>query len=202
MIKRVIAILLLCTAYSLSFAQTSCPYIWTGQIQSAATKLPVANATVILQPAGRSVMTDAKGYYRLTSVCAGTYTLHISSVGYEAFQSDQIVLSKDKSQDFTLRPSNIHLDDVEVVGVSNTALSGSKHRLSAQDLSETKGKLFRRCFEQDSRCDDAKYRKLDCEAGNQWITQQQDTCSQQRDKTGRAAMGIGTCSGDRSLYSR
>ncbi|MGJ1283705.1 TonB-dependent receptor [Sphingobacterium spiritivorum] len=142
MIKRVIAILLLCTAYSLSFAQTSCPFIWTGQIQSAITKLPVANATVILQPAGRSVMTDAKGYYRLTSVCAGTYTLHISSVGYEAFQSDQIVLSKDKSQDFTLRPSNIHLDDVEVVGVSNTALSGSKHRLSAQDLSETKGKLL------------------------------------------------------------
>ncbi|KAF5279857.1 hypothetical protein FQR65_LT15219 [Abscondita terminalis] len=54
---------------------TSCPYIWTGQIQSAATKLPVANATVILQPAGRSVMTDAKGYYRLTSVCAGDLPL-------------------------------------------------------------------------------------------------------------------------------
>lgn len=142
MIKNLIVTLGLCLASLFAFAQNSCPLVWSGKVVSAIDQQAIAHATVVLQPSGKTVLTDEKGVYRLSNICPGTYTLQVSSVGYQLLRSEKISIVKDGGQLFELHPAVIHLDKVQVTGTPSTVLSASKQGLTAKDLAETKGKVL------------------------------------------------------------
>ncbi len=135
------AIVICCLHYA-AMAQQSCNHILSGRVLSNTTQSPLVGATVVLLPVHKSAVTDDNGYFMMTGLCAGKYTIAITSVGYHASPAQELRIPTDQKKSFLLEPLNIHLDDVEVTSVQGGALSSSKHQLSAQDIKESTGKVL------------------------------------------------------------
>ena len=76
---------------------------------------PVLFANVYLKGTSYGVTTDANGYYSLTKVNEGTYTLVISTIEFKEF-SEEVVISKGKviTRNFLLEKSVIELGGAEI----------------------------------------------------------------------------------------
>ncbi|WP_205504092.1 TonB-dependent receptor domain-containing protein [Rufibacter psychrotolerans] len=97
----------------------------TGTVVDAESSKPVEYATIALINAanGKTVdgtVTDDKGRFTLARVANGTYTLHISFIGYETRELKQITISAaDQTANLnrvTLTPAHTKLQEVTVVG--------------------------------------------------------------------------------------
>jgi hypothetical protein len=59
-------------------------FVIGGVVRTADTNALIVNASVTLQEAARTVMTDPLGRYRFAGLAAGSYTLHTSAAGFRA----------------------------------------------------------------------------------------------------------------------
>jgi outer membrane receptor protein involved in Fe transport len=88
-----------------------------GQVTDSASGTPIAGATVIIDGARRSAVTDAGGRYRIGALAPGTYTVRVRYIGY---QPSRVLITvgagKETTADLTLRKSAQELDQVVVTG--------------------------------------------------------------------------------------
>ncbi len=88
-----------------------------GFVYDAASSEPVIFTTVFLEGTSFGISTDINGYYSITKVPAGTYTLKASSVEYGDFSKEvEIVAGKIVTVRIELEESNIQLSEVTISG--------------------------------------------------------------------------------------
>jgi TonB-dependent SusC/RagA subfamily outer membrane receptor len=103
--------------------------VLSGYVKDIESGLPVPGASVTIKGTQTGTSTDANGYYRISGIGSGEYTLAVASVGYEwaekniRVKNDQVLVT-----DFSLKISQNSLDEVVVVGygtVSKRSMTGS-----------------------------------------------------------------------------
>ncbi|MGK2960520.1 MAG: TonB-dependent receptor [Gemmatimonadaceae bacterium] len=93
------------------------PAVITGTVRSAATAVPVANATIRVVELRRSSVTGGDGGYRLV-VEAGQYEIRVTAVGFApASQTVSLAPGVPARLTFVLQPSAVPLDEVVTIGV-------------------------------------------------------------------------------------
>ncbi len=106
-------------------------------------KEPIIMATVQLQPAGIVAVTDADGRATLRDIEDGTYTLQVSYVGYETYNT-RVKVDKSLHLSCMMVPTTLTLQEVSVVakqkvgGASTTSVIGRQaiDHLQASSLAD------------------------------------------------------------------
>jgi outer membrane receptor for ferrienterochelin and colicins len=79
----------------------------------------VAGATISLTGTSLGTVTDKKGNYSISKIKPGKYMVRVSFIGYET-QEQAVSINKDDTHlDFSLKESNIDLDEVVVTGTKS-----------------------------------------------------------------------------------
>lgn len=97
-------------------------------------------ATVILKDTKKGAYTNKLGYYAISPVVAGEYTLRVTSVGYAPYE-EKIILTKGISQrkDIMLKGLDIMTEEISVVAdrdVESRQISISKVNIPIQQIKE------------------------------------------------------------------
>ena len=91
----------------------------TGTVADAETGETIPGANVQIVELNRGAATNPEGVYEITNVSSGTYTLRVSFVGYQVFQTPiEIPADETITRDIELEPGAIGLDEVVVTGYS------------------------------------------------------------------------------------
>jgi TonB-linked SusC/RagA family outer membrane protein len=109
-----------------------------GTVTDSETGEIVPGANVLLTEISRGAATDAEGDYSITGIPAGTYTLRITYVGYQAY-SQQVTISANETleRNVQLQPSAVGLDEVVVTGYGSQQkreVTGSISSVSSEDF--------------------------------------------------------------------
>jgi outer membrane receptor protein involved in Fe transport len=89
----------------------------TGRVKDTANGSPIPGATVTVDGARRSALTDAAGRYRVTGLSPNTYIVRARYIGYKpASASVTVEAGEDATADFVLQKSAQELDQVVVTG--------------------------------------------------------------------------------------
>ncbi len=120
-----------------SFAQM-CNYKLFGHVEDAETKEKIVAATISIKENGRQFITDNKGDFLFSKLCAGNYTVLITHIGCDPVEK-KIIITKDVHIDILLPHSSKLLNDVTVNSLKTLANTGFKKELSGRTLEETKG---------------------------------------------------------------
>lgn len=67
-----------------SYAQTACHITLTGQVLGLDNHEPLVGATVYVRELSTGAVVDTNGYFRMSGICPGQYTLDLQSVGYQS----------------------------------------------------------------------------------------------------------------------
>jgi len=91
----------------------------TGTVADAETGETIPGANVQIVELNRGAATNPEGVYEITGVASGTYTLRVSFVGYQVFQTPiEIPAGEMVTRDVELESGAIGLDEVVVTGYS------------------------------------------------------------------------------------
>jgi iron complex outermembrane recepter protein len=120
-----------------SFSQV-CNLQLSGHVEDADTKDKLQTATVSLKETGQTIVTDAKGDFAFTGLCAGSYTVLISHVDCEPVER-KITLSKNGHIDVLMPHARKTLGELTVEAQRGIANTGFKKELSGKALSESRG---------------------------------------------------------------
>lgn len=113
LLRGLIPVLIFLVSHS-AFAQTG---EVRGFVYDKASSEPVIFTTVFLDGTNFGISTDINGYFSITKVPAGTYTLKVSSVEYADFtESITITSGKIITKRIELEESNVQLDEVTISG--------------------------------------------------------------------------------------
>lgn len=117
--SKMTVLLLLLILPGKALSQTGPKLLIKGIVTDKETREPVINATVFLENTTVGTVTNEKGEFTLKPVTAGTYTLAVSSVGYElqtvfiqSYENDEYNLK------IELKQKTIVLGEISVVGNS------------------------------------------------------------------------------------
>lgn len=109
-----------------------------GQVTDADTEEALPGVNVLIQQLQRGAPTDIDGEFEITDVPSGTYTLVVSFIGYERFQTAIEVGDSEVSLDIELTPSLSALDDVVVTAFGiereSRALSYGVSEIDAESI--------------------------------------------------------------------
>jgi len=86
----------------------------TGKDSSA-----VAGATVTINGTTLGTVTDSNGLFKFNKIEKGIYTIHVSFLGFETSEKTVIVSTTANQADFSLKESNIDLNEVVVTGTKS-----------------------------------------------------------------------------------
>ena len=64
-------------------AQDTCNLSFTGRILDADTDLPVTDINIELEKLHTTVKSDGHGFFKFDKLCAGTYFITVSGIGFE-----------------------------------------------------------------------------------------------------------------------
>lgn len=111
-----------------------------GTVTDAETGETVPGANVLLVEVNRGSATDADGFYNISDVESGTYTLRVTFVGYETY-NEQVTIEAGETleHDVQLGVGAVGLDEVVVTGYGTTAkreLTGSISNVQAEDIED------------------------------------------------------------------
>ncbi|TDS17477.1 TonB-dependent receptor [Sphingobacterium paludis] len=120
-------------------AQEGCAIRIQGTVKSNLGK-PLADVSIRLDK-NRAATTDGVGQFLFSKICAGNYRFAVTHLGYHG-QEVSLSITKDTTLVFELLADAIHLQDVEIIGQQQGSLSSSVHRLTAQELQESRGKTL------------------------------------------------------------
>ncbi len=88
-----------------------------GVLRDADTGEPLLFANVSLKGTGYGAASDKSGYYIITNIPQGNYTMLVSIIGYEASQREiSVVAGLEQRQDFEVQPTAIEGQKVVVTG--------------------------------------------------------------------------------------
>jgi outer membrane receptor for ferrienterochelin and colicins len=79
----------------------------------------VAGATILIKGSTYGIVTDKKGFYKINKVNPGTYIIRVSFLGFETQERSIKVLKGENRIDFSMRESNIDLNEVVVTGTKS-----------------------------------------------------------------------------------
>jgi outer membrane receptor for ferrienterochelin and colicins len=79
----------------------------------------VTGATIIMKETTYGTVTDKKGFYKINKIKPGTYTVRVSFLGFETQERSVAILNEDSHIDFSIRESNIDLNEVVVTGTKS-----------------------------------------------------------------------------------
>lgn len=111
----------------------------SGTVSDSETGEVLPGANVFIQQLQRGASTDAEGDFLIQNVPSGTYTLRVSFVGYQEYTQQVQVGNNQVSVDIALRPSQVGLDELVVVGYGQTSkrnLTGSVSQVTSESLEE------------------------------------------------------------------
>ncbi len=88
----------------------------TGFVKDAQTGKPLPGASVLLKGTSLGDATDTNGYYRITDIPSGTYTVIVRFVGYKPATKYNIVIKSEGNADinFELEPTTLSLEELTV----------------------------------------------------------------------------------------
>jgi len=98
-----------------------------GFVYEEETGEPVIFTNVVLKGTTFGASTDVNGYFSITKITPGTYTLNVSFLGLETYE-EQITLKKDEviNKKIFLKKSSIQISEFEVSGEKQEALTQVK----------------------------------------------------------------------------
>lgn len=120
-----------------AFAQT-CAYKLSGHVEDADTKEKLQAAVVRIKETAGEIITDSKGDFVFTGLCAGNYTVIIAHPGCDTVEK-KITIAKDYHIDVFMPHTRKVLGDVTVDAQKGIANTGFKKELSGKALEETRG---------------------------------------------------------------
>lgn len=96
-----------------------------GRVVDFETAEPLPNSTLLLSGAGKTAVSDEKGYYSFRDISAGEYILLITHVGYQPNRIDRVVLANAKELvlDVKMQAANDNLAAVVVTNAGQKAKS-------------------------------------------------------------------------------
>ena len=100
----------------------------TGSVLDRQTQKPLADANILLHPTVLGTSSNAKGFFSISGIQPGIYTLTISVIGYEVFVLENIAMGPNQSvhQKVELDETVLQMDPVVVTaGKHPQALSVS-----------------------------------------------------------------------------
>jgi iron complex outermembrane recepter protein len=115
-----------------------CNYKLYGHVEDADTKEKLIAATITIKENGQQFITDNKGDFVFSKLCAGNYTVLIAHIGCDSVEK-KITITKDVHIDILLPHSSKVLSSITVNSQKTIANTGFKKELSGRNLEETKG---------------------------------------------------------------
>jgi iron complex outermembrane receptor protein len=115
-----------------------CNYLLSGHVEDVDTNEKLVAATASIKETGKQIVTNEKGDFVFTALCAGEYTLLITHVSCDTVVK-KIILTKDYHIDILMPHTRKVLGKVVVNAQKGTANTGFKKELSGRALEETKG---------------------------------------------------------------
>lgn len=124
-----------------------------GHVADAESQRPLAGVTVQLMPGDSKAVTDGLGFYRLTNVPTGRYSIQYTIVGYEVQTLPDIIVSsgKELEQNITLREGLKNLQSVTVQAGRGKKPLNEFAVLSARSFSMEETKRFPAAFSDPAR---------------------------------------------------
>ena len=131
------------------FAQTpkDCDCFIQGIVQDDATKQPIVGAVVLIKELNKGVSTDAKGFYRISNICQGKYTIIGRIVGYEE-KNYTISLEHGAEQNIKLSETELHLANIDIKAQKIENLTQNKTSLENAALEQTRGQSLGEALKQ------------------------------------------------------
>ena len=111
-----------------------------GTITDAASRAPIADAQITVEGTRLQGVTNARGYYRISNIPAGTVTLQVRRIGYKTL-STAVTLAEGQNftGDYAITASVVMLEEVVVTGTAGKqerrAQGALVEDLSISDLS-------------------------------------------------------------------
>ena len=133
-----ILVMLIISAFGNAAIGQPCSYKLSGHVEDVDTKEKLFAATATIKENGKQIITDDKGDFLFTGLCAGQYTLLITHVSCDAVEK-KITITKDYHIDILMPHTRKVLGDVVVEAQKGIGNSGYKKELSGKELEETKG---------------------------------------------------------------
>jgi iron complex outermembrane recepter protein len=115
-----------------------CSLSLSGHVEDASTKEKLASAVVSIRGTLYQTITNERGDFRFTGLCAGRYTVVISHVNCDSVVRE-MDLQKDQHMDVFLPHALKTLGEVVVESRKGTPNTGFKKELSGKQLEETRG---------------------------------------------------------------
>jgi iron complex outermembrane receptor protein len=136
-VKKTLFLLLFICCISKVQAQ-NCRLKLTGHVHSTVAHENLPNASITLEEKGKTIITNDNGDFVFDSLCAGTYTVHISHVTFDTV-TRIINLKANAHADFDLVPTKGNLAEVTVRTSRGVQVTGIRKDLSGKELDETRG---------------------------------------------------------------
>lgn len=112
----------------------------SGSITDETTGEELISVNVYLVEAETGAVTDASGDYEIPGVPYGTYTIRVTYIGYQSFESEIEISQQNQTLDIELSPDMLLLDDVVVTAMgvqqSRSSVGTSVQEIDADKLNE------------------------------------------------------------------
>jgi len=133
---QIVAVLAVAMMVSTSFGQAAAPSTGNiaGHVKNSATQAPIVGALVQVLTTTKSATTDSTGYYIISSVNVGTYSVTASATGYNSLTITGVAVVKGQTttKDFNLvaKPPSGYVDGYVFDSVTHLAISGAQAGLN------------------------------------------------------------------------
>ncbi|AFK03913.1 TonB-dependent receptor plug [Emticicia oligotrophica DSM 17448] len=124
-----------------------CDCFIQGIVQDQNTKQPIIGAVVLIKELNKGISTDSKGFYRISNLCQGKYTIIGRIVGYEE-KSYTINLEHGAEQNIKLNETELHLANIDIKAQKIDNLTQNKSLLENTALDQTRGQSLGEALKQ------------------------------------------------------
>ena len=116
-------------------------YTISGYVTDTKSEQSLIGANIYIEGTSLGSATDEKGYYKITSVKEGTYTIKVSYIGYETLtdtiqldQTSELLDGKNFTKDFKLNYTTIEGNEVTVTAQAKGQMAAINKQLNAKSL--------------------------------------------------------------------
>jgi iron complex outermembrane receptor protein len=128
------------------FAQ-NCDCFIRGVVLDNISKQPIVGAVVLVKEINKGTTTDINGFYKISNICQGKYTIIGRIVGYEE-KNYTISLEHGAEQNIKLSESEFHLANIDIKAQKIENLTQTKNTLEKTALDQTRGQSLGEALKQ------------------------------------------------------
>lgn len=137
--KTFIHLLLVCLSFNTALAQNhNCTLSLYGRVIDDHDRQPLSFAAVYIEELQKGTVTDSAGYYRISDLCPGTYTVRCTHLGCEPIET-KITIKRSLQKDFHPEHHAEELGRVDVQTSREDAATQTADDLKGRELDETRG---------------------------------------------------------------